>query len=77
MVYLSIEGGLFGATGEIWPRQGVEPGWRECDCGVRFYSSWDWLCPSCRDQQCQEEDARAEQRQQERMKEDSNDTLRD
>lgn len=46
-MYLSSEGGVFGATGDIWPKK--PQGWRDCqDCGVRYYAQGDYLCLACR-----------------------------
>lgn len=59
-MYLSSEGGLFGATGEIWPK--APSGWRTCvRCGTDFYSIGDHLCPACldaRDKGCRERAAK-------------------
>ena len=47
-MYQSSEGGLFGATGEIWPKK--PEGWRDCqECGNHYYADGDYLCADCRE----------------------------
>lgn len=45
-MYLSRNGGLYGATGEVYPKRAEHS---MCgDCGERNALSGDWLCAHCR-----------------------------